>query len=62
MAAASCSLIFWMLEGSSKDSAGWTLRAGELAALGAAIVTGEIQDEVHGFLLKMARLVVGTGG
>lgn len=62
VAAAGCSLIFWMLEGSSKDSVGWTLRAGGLAALGAAIVAGGVQDEVHGFPLKMVRLVVGSGG
>ncbi|KAH8201483.1 hypothetical protein TruAng_004331 [Truncatella angustata] len=42
VAAASCSLIFWMLEGSLRDSVGWTLRAGGLAALGAAIVAGGI--------------------
>jgi solute carrier family 45, member 1/2/4 len=62
LAAASCSLIFWMLEGSSKDSVGWTLRAGGLAALGAAIVAGGIQDEVHELPLKMMHLAVGTRG
>jgi solute carrier family 45 protein 1/2/4 len=46
VAAASCSLIFWMLEGSSEDSVGWTLRAGGLAALGAALMAGGIQDDV----------------
>ncbi|KAK5997613.1 Sucrose permease 9-like protein [Cladobotryum mycophilum] len=46
VAAASCSLIFWMLEGSSQDSVARTLQAGGLAALGAAIVAGGLQDEV----------------
>lgn len=49
VAAASCSLIFWMLEGSSQDSVAWTLQAGGLAALGAAIVAGGLQDEVSEF-------------
>ncbi|KAK7741902.1 hypothetical protein SLS62_010914 [Diatrype stigma] len=60
VAAAGCSLIFWMLEGSSEESVGWALRAGGLAALGAAIMAGGIHDEVREFPLKMVRLAVGT--
>ncbi|ETS74364.1 hypothetical protein PFICI_14230 [Pestalotiopsis fici W106-1] len=47
VAAAACSAIFWMLEGSSKDGVGWTLRAGGLAALVAAMVAVRLQDAVH---------------
>ncbi|KAL6802986.1 hypothetical protein GGI42DRAFT_323610 [Trichoderma sp. SZMC 28013] len=61
-AAASCSLIFWILEGSSQDSVGWTLRFGGLAALGAAIMASEIQEEVSEFPLKnLTRCIVRTG-
>ncbi|KAL7928725.1 hypothetical protein V8C35DRAFT_317372 [Trichoderma chlorosporum] len=45
VAAAICSFIFWMLEGSSHGSVAWTFQAGALAALGAAIVAGGLQDE-----------------
>ncbi|KAF8854396.1 MFS general substrate transporter [Acephala macrosclerotiorum] len=48
VAAAACSLIFWMLEGSSQDGIVWALRAGGLAALGAAVLARGVREEDSG--------------
>lgn len=45
VAAAVCSFMFWILEGKSQDEIGWVLRAGGLAALGAAVLAKGIKDE-----------------
>lgn len=44
LAAAGCSLIFWLADGSSQDGVGWALMAGGLTALGAVAFAMGIQD------------------
>jgi solute carrier family 45, member 1/2/4 len=60
VAAVACSAIFWLLEGSSKDGVEWTLRAGGLAALAAAILAVRLQDPIHKASLSMVRLSDAT--